>query len=401
VSVASRRAFPSRYATGCFAAALLAGCNSPSFTSSSNLVPTAGTSFAAGTYKVLHSFKGGRDGANPYAALLAVDGVLYGTTWNGGGQCSSGGCGSVFETTTLGTERVLYGFKRRPDAGGPQSPLIDLNGTLYGVAADGTFGFGAIYSVNKSGHERVLYSFKGRKDGAYPFGRLVVLDGKLYGTTSEGGAHRVGTVFSVTTSGEKRVVYSFKLGTDGAYPAAGLIVHSSILYGTTLEGGAYNFGTVFSVTASGTEHVVYSFKDGNDGAGPEGELLATGNELYGTTASGGHNQSGTVFAVSTYGKERVLHTFRNGPDDGAYPQCALIERSGTLYGTAFNGGPKSDRGVVFSLTLSGKERLLHYFGGGNDGSNPVGGLVAIDGTMYGTTEAGGTDGYGTIFAVKL
>jgi hypothetical protein len=54
-------------------------------------------------YTVLHTFTGGQDGALPRGGLVAgAQGVLYGTTANGGGRgtCSDGsvkGCGTVFE----------------------------------------------------------------------------------------------------------------------------------------------------------------------------------------------------------------------------------------------------------------------------------------------------------------
>jgi hypothetical protein len=42
---------------------------------------------------VLHSFTGGRDGADPAGSLTGVDGVLYGTTFSGGAN----NAGTVFK----------------------------------------------------------------------------------------------------------------------------------------------------------------------------------------------------------------------------------------------------------------------------------------------------------------
>jgi uncharacterized repeat protein (TIGR03803 family) len=53
----------------------------------------------SGAERVLHSFAGGSDGAQPNAALLDVAGTLYGTTTYGGSRvrpCSHLGCGTVF-----------------------------------------------------------------------------------------------------------------------------------------------------------------------------------------------------------------------------------------------------------------------------------------------------------------
>ena len=42
-------------------------------------------------------------------------------------------------------------------------------------------------------------------------------------------------------------------------------------------------------------------------------------KLYGTTSAGGNGSSGTVFSVTTTGKEKVLHNFQGGVDDGSDP----------------------------------------------------------------------------------
>jgi uncharacterized repeat protein (TIGR03803 family) len=64
-----------------------------------------GTVFAvtpSGSETVLHRFEGGKDGAFPSAGLINVGGILYGTTYaGGGGNCPAsrsfpGGCGTIF-----------------------------------------------------------------------------------------------------------------------------------------------------------------------------------------------------------------------------------------------------------------------------------------------------------------
>jgi len=43
--------------------------------------------------------------------------------------------------------------------------------------------------------------------------------------------------------------------------------------------------------------------------------------------------------------------------------------------------------------------LLHIFGKGKDGAEPLGALLYLDGNLYGSTNLGGQYGCGTVFEV--
>ena len=74
--------------------------------------------------------------------------------------------------------------------------------------------------------------------------------------------------------------------------------------------------------------------------------------------------------------------------------------AGVLYG-ATSGTANGTRGSVFELVPSGSSWTYasHIFGGGADGANPIGSLLLANGTIYGTTAYGGTQGLGTIFSM--
>jgi uncharacterized repeat protein (TIGR03803 family) len=143
--------------------------------------------------------------------------------------------------------------------------------------------------------------------------------------------------------------------------------------------------------------VLYSFKpDSKDGIFPSAGLDNINGTLYGTTKAGGGDGClnslgcGTVFSVTASGKETVLHRFNGGSADGATPLASLLSINGTLYGTTAGGGADSN-GTVFSITTSGKETVLHSFGGRSaDGQDPVGDLINANDTLYGTTRLGGS-----------
>jgi uncharacterized repeat protein (TIGR03803 family) len=250
----------------------------------------------------------------------------------------------------------------------------------------------------------VLYSFKpDSKDGIFPSAGLDNINGTLYGTTKAGGGDGClnslgcGTVFSVTASGKETVLHRFNGGSaDGATPLASLLSINGTLYGTTAGGGADSNGTVFSITTSGKETVLYSFKGGTiDGQNPQASLINANGTLYGTTGGGGADSNGTVFSITTSVKETVLYSFKGGTTDGAQPLAGLIDVKGTLYGTTNGGGTHCkkghDCGTVFAITPSGEERLLYSFKGGmTDGQNPAEALINVKGKLYGTTLGGGT-----------
>ena len=205
-------------------------------------------------------------------------------------------------------------------------------------------------------------------------------------------------------------LYSFT-GDDGSGPQAGLILGGSTLYGTTQFGGTSGDGTVFAMNTNGMGFTnLYNFAlKGFGGINPLAGLVLSGNTLYGTANSGGSNSVGTVFAISTNGTRfATLHTFTKlGPgstnSDGAQPAAGLVLLGNTLYGTAAAGGTNRS-GTVFAVNIDGKGfTVLHNFTGGSDGGSPEAGLILSGDTytFYGTTDGGGSSGYGTVFAVTL
>jgi uncharacterized repeat protein (TIGR03803 family) len=85
--------------------------------------------------------------------------------------------------------------------------------------------------------------------------------------------------------------------------------------------------------------------------------------------------------------------------DGARPYASLIKASdGNFYGTTDNGG-SAGFGTVFQRTPSGLVTTIHSFLG-PDGQSPRCTLVeGSDGQLYGTTLSGGAQGQGTVFKI--
>lgn len=328
----------------------------------------------SGAEKVLHSFGKGSDGERP-SSMVSVDGILYGTT-SGGGTYRRG---VVFRLTTSGEEKALYSFGKQPDADSPTG-LTNVHGTLYGTGGGGDYSLGTVFSVTTNGVEKVVHSFgqgcgASCDGGSFPQGGLLDVDSRLYGTTYGGGAQNDGTVFSMSKkTGQTNVLYSFGSGSGGSVGANGSLIDAdSVLYGTTARGGKYGDGTVYGLTTNGTAKVLHNFEYGCkrrvDGALPYAPLIDVNGKLYGTTWEGGsgaicyyYEGTGTVFSITPGGREKVPHSFGKDTSayDGSSPTTALTELNGILYGTTHYGGP-CGYGTVFSVTLSGTEKILHSF----------------------------------------
>jgi uncharacterized repeat protein (TIGR03803 family) len=372
------------------------------------LLVMASTVSAQSTLITLHTFSGpsGDDGANSYAPLVQDGaGNLYGTTAGGGAFHQ----GIVFRVDTSGNETVLYDFTGGTDGGDPHSGLLlDAAGNLYGITGGGGIfpGQGVVFKLDPSGVETVLHALTTTDGSGSASGLIIDPSGNFYGTAERGGAYDQGVVFKVDTLGNYSVVHSFgKRGVaDGSEPYAGLVRDAAgNLYGTTFGGGKYGAGTVYKIDASGNASVLYSFRGGSDGLFPSSSLvLDVAGNLYGTTDAGGAHNLGIVFKVSASGKEKILHSF-GSTNDGASPFVGLVkDESGNFYGVT-DGGGAYHHGTVFRLDNTGNETVLYSFTGSGDGARPEGALRRdAAGNLYGTTlDRGSGHDAGTVFELTF
>jgi len=103
-------------------------------------------------------------------------------------------------------------------------------------------------------------------------------------------------------------------------------------------------------------------------------------------------QAGVVFTN--------LHSFQIFTN-GANPAAALVQGSdGSFYGTTSGGGTNGGHGTVFKISTTGTLTTLYSFAGANGGVVPSGLVQGSDGNLYGTTQQGGTNSNGTVFRIS-
>ena len=322
-----------------------------------SLTPAAGGKW---TPAVVYSFTGqGGDGAYPEAglALSSKSGLFYGTTYGGG----TAGYGTVFSLTPAAggtwTEKVLYSFAGAPDGANPLAVLtLSAKGVLYGTTyAGGGLGWGTVFQLTQPAGvwtESVIYSFNGAPsaanggtactsstqppcDGGAPAGNLLVnaTTGVLTGTTTLGGdptgcpqggyEEGCGTVFQLTPpvppsiAWTESLIYTFGPPQDAMLPSYNLAAPpgGSPFFGTAFSGASSSFacfpesytgcGMVFVLRPPTPPSTAWTLNTmavfaGNNGGGPNGVIMSpAGGLLYGTTYEGGLSGGyGTIFQIA-------------------------------------------------------------------------------------------------------
>ena len=287
-----------------------------------------------------------------------------------------------------------------------------------------TFVIGPLYGFNST-----AYSPAGSNPSATP---IIQYGNLLLGANSSGGANNDGTIYSLLpkavqtkqVSATETTLLSFSgAAKDGERPS-GLMLSGHSLYGVTACCGPDSEGVAFRLTAPATstgkwkEQVLFPFSSANlaGGSSPTGKLaMNAAGDLFGAATYGGSGVgegNGIVFELMPGSKltsawtEKVLYTFTGKPD-GANPDAGVeFGSDGSLYGTTELGGSKND-GTVFRLTPppTGKtawtEHVLYSFPGGAGGKLPGDNNVTFwTGHLMGMTQEGGSGDNGVIYELS-
>ena len=274
-----------------------------------------------GQFTLLYQFCSLPNCADGYGANAGLvqgpDGNFYGATFGGGTTNVYNGGGTIYKITPTGKLTTIYSFCSLANCADGMSPwetlTLGTDGLLYGTTANGgANGKGTLFQISLSGKLKTLYNLNGFVHGPAPVPSAMIQasDGNFYGTTYEGGSKSAGSVFRFSLHGGFKTLHTFCSDsncTDGEYPQGGVVQGSDgNLYGTTDNGGAYVDGTIFQITPAGQLTTIYNFCPNPYSGCPDGSVPVAGlfqgtdGSFYGSTIFGGSTPlDGTVFNFST------------------------------------------------------------------------------------------------------
>ena len=361
---------------------------------------------AGSEFQVLKQFTTA-EGAHPFSVLIrGSDGALYGTIVTDNNSTDHD---AIFKMNPDGSGfTVLFDFDS-PNTGGNcwGGLLLGSDGALYGATYyGGTGSAGTVFKINENGTGfTVLKNFATSTTGGGSYTPLLEVDGVLYGTTYLGGSGNAGTLFKLNLDGSGfAVLKHFDNSATGGHPNAGLILGpDGVLYGTAYHGGSFLSGTIFKLNPDGSSFSVLKHLNvSTTGGYPSARLLLRSDDLiYGAASEGGSSEAGTIFRMNPDGSDFTILRHLNRSTDGAFPISGLIDGdNGKLYGTTLNGGTY-DWGTVYEMEPDGDGyRVLKRLNTLATGSFAYGGLIlGTDGVLYGAAAYGGDEDFGTLFSV--
>ncbi|MCC6817627.1 MAG: T9SS type A sorting domain-containing protein [Bacteroidia bacterium] len=184
-----------------------------------------------------------------------------------------------------------------------------------------------------------------------------------------------------------------------AFPSNELMAQPTLV-GMTISGGE-DFGLMFKTNDSGENFKVKHVFEGHKGAFPfYGQLCEASNGLlYGLTSQGGKYNLGVLFVYDPMKDSMDVLVEFDGTNLGSNPRGSLMRATnGLLYGMTNQGGANNYGTLFMFNTSTGIITKNVDFNGSLNGRNPVGQLTeASNNKFYGMTYQGGTYDEGSVF----
>ncbi|MES2555562.1 MAG: choice-of-anchor tandem repeat GloVer-containing protein [Bacteroidota bacterium] len=384
-------------------------------------------------------------GSFPFNNLVKVDNsTLIGSTTNGGINSQ----GTLYSFDFMNNQfSLIYNFGNHTEIWGSISSIaFDGFNKIYGTSSPlDTLLPSKLFCYNISSDTlEVLHQFDPNIDGHQPIGGVIYNNGFLYGLCQKGGPDNQGTLynFNLSTSAFS-VLEAFTTSENvvNQCTTTPFIASNGRMYGLGSKGGESDDGGVFSFDLGNNDfNKILDFNYGLNGMWPNCTLFQASNgRVFGTSYRGGQTDNGVVFEVDRFTNEieplyngdnitgknytdimieyqgNLLGTGENGSiysfDMNSNVYSELSDISGTTasggltqiedyaYGVSYSGGV-NDLGTLYRFDLNNNNisNIEYSFDGMLSGSSPVGHLTATeDFYLYGMSESGGINGYGTIY----
>ncbi len=302
--------------------------------------------------------------SHPRHLIEASDGVLYGTSINGG----SADRGTIYKVNKDGSGYTLLHSFNASDGDRPYSVIEGSDGALYGTTAGYSSVNSILYRIDKDGSGYTVLKIFTSADGVLAFGSVTQGgDGALYGVTYDGGASSAGTIFKINHDGSGFTVLQSLPSNAGAPYGALIEASDGKLYGS----GARSIFTIkkdgsgFTVLATGIPQLANGLLEGSDGV------------LYGLV---GWQGAPSIIKINKDGSG--LATVVNIPLGTGIGTDMVEASDGRLYGTLIDLWPGF--GFWFSVNKDGTDLKRDY--NTATGIAPQGLTKASDGNLYGTTD---------------
>lgn len=224
----------------------------------------------------------------------------------------------------------------------------------------------------------------------------------IWGTTNASGSNKGGTIVKLNDRGEYIKNIQFPVAGSGGIMFSNLLeTDTGIFYGLTSQNNTDPYGgDIFEYNLkTNTFSTIYTFKTLEGKSSYSNLIKASNNKLYGLTFGGGTTNDGVIFEIDVKQKKYTQLASFSSASTGRNPKGDLVETTnGSLFGTTTAGG-SNDLGTIFEFNINTGVLTKKYdFTGSTNGSYPFGKLLkASNNLLYGCTGTGGAYNVGTLF----
>lgn len=345
-------------------------------------------------------------GYSPFEFTFRSGDVSWYTVFRDGGLNGTGSLAKINFSSGVPMTSV-HNFQTGNLGQDPSTKLTDgLNGSLYGIASQGSGADYVLFEFSSIGVYSILHSFTSSNDGLKIQAAPVLVGGKLFGIAEQDGQYGGGTVWSydiATTTFNVEAQLGYE---NGRNPLSGLVLNpiTSALDFTVQQTGSSSKGAFNSFNSSANSYSnITSFSNSsievvshkpfyfNNKAFVMAQLeqnaIATYESAYG------------IVEINIATGDIIGNIIPIAPDPNlanignSFVQGNIIQENNMLYG--------GTGGLLFSFDLATLTyNTLHTYTGATDGIS-TGGISKSGDIIFGYNEKEGANLNGTIFSYNL